>query len=243
MIEAFSREYLGDILKKRSTKFFGDGAVDLEAFAKSHAELWELVPSEIETSMLGSSEEGLRRRRSIGAQVEIVRRQDITQVQVSPTGREADGRSESTEEGNEAVVPGKLLEIVDNAGSTGLDGFYLRIPVSAAKAFGEIIRTFSTFAVVWYANCITWSGTDNLDTAFLYHVTLEELIHGASEAHGMIDLNSSRLQFFKEQVYFFVPNNFHEYLIPKENGKAIKISVTHQLVDLEKSRAWTTRSL
>ena len=40
MIEAFSREYLGDTLKKRSTKFFGDGAVDLEAYAKSHAELW-----------------------------------------------------------------------------------------------------------------------------------------------------------------------------------------------------------
>ena len=189
MIEAFSREYLGDTLKRRSTKFFGDGAIDLESFAKSHSELWELVPSEIETSMMGPSEEGVRRR-SLGAQVEIVSSQDITQVRVS-SGNEY-YQAEAAEDSNGADVPGKLLQIIDNNGSTGLGGFYIRIPISASKAFGEIIRTFSSFAVVWFANCITWSGTDELDTAFLYHVTLEELIHGVAEPHGAIELDSSR---------------------------------------------------
>ena len=240
MIEAFSREYLGDTLKKRSTKFFGDGAVDLEAYAKSHSELWELVPSEIETSMLGPSEEGLRKR-SLGAQVEIVRAQDITQVQVSSGGGNEDFESRADDHAENTGIPGKLLEIVDSDGSTGLGGFYIRIPISASKAFGEIIRTFSTFAVVWFANCITWSGTDNLDTAFLYHVTLEELIHGVAEPHGMIELDSSRLQYFRDQVYFYIPSSFHQYLVPRNEDKAIKVSVTHQLVDLGKSRAWTTR--
>ena len=110
------------------------------------------------------------------------------------------------EDGDGTSVPGKLLEIVDNAGSTGLGGFYIRIPVSASKAFGEIIRTFSTFAVVWFANCITWSGTDNFDTAFLYHVTLDELIRGEGSHTVVVDLDSTRLQFYKEQVYFiFLP--------------------------------------
>ena len=240
MIEAFSREYLGDTLKKRSTKFFGDGAVDLESYAKSHAELWELVPSEIETSMLGPSEQGVRRR-SLGAQVEIVRTQDITQVQVSSDNERGDYQTQAVDHAIDTDVPGKLLEIIDSHGSTGLGGFYIRIPVSASKAFGEIIRTFSTFAVVWFANCITWSGTDDLDTAFLYHVTLEELIHGVAEPHGVIDLDSSRLQYFRDQVYFYIPTGFHRYLVPREDGKAIKVSVTHQLVDLGKSRAWTTR--
>ena len=240
MIEAFSREYLADTLKKRSTKFFGDGAVDLEAFAKSHSELWELVPSEIETSMLGSSEEGLRKR-GLGAQVEIVRKQDITQVQVSSAADDEDYQSRGEDHVDNSEVPGKLLEIVDSDGSTGLGGYYIRIPISASKAFGEIIRTFSTFAVVWFANCITWSGTDDLDTAFLYHVTLEELIHRATEPHGMIDLDSTRLQYFRDQVYFYIPYRFHQYLVPKDEEKAIKVSVTHQLVDLGKSRAWTTR--
>ena len=166
MIEAFSREYLGDTLKRRSRKFFGDGAVDLEAFAKSHSELWELVPSEIETSMLGGSEEGLRRR-SLGAQVEIVRPQDITQVQVSSGAGEDLYRSRADDDANSSEIPGKLLQIVDVNGSTGLRGYYIRIPISASKAFGAIIRTFGNFAVVWFANCITWSGTDDLDTAFL----------------------------------------------------------------------------
>ena len=238
MIEAFSREYLGDTLKRRSTKIFGDGAIDLEAFAKSHSELWELVPSEIETSMMGPSEEGVRRR-SLGAQVEIVSSQDITQVQVS-SGNEH-YQAEAAEDSNGADVPGKLLQIIDNNGSTGLGGFYIRIPISASKAFGEIIRTFSSFAVVWFANCITWSGTDELDTAFLYHVTLEELIHGVAEPHGAIELDSSRLQYFRDHVYFFIPTDFHQYIVPKDEENAIKVSVTHQLVDLGKSRAWTTR--
>lgn len=238
MIEAFSREYLGDTLKKRSTKFFGDGAIDLEAFAKSHSELWELVPSEIETSMMGPSE-GAVRRRGFGAQVEIVSAQDITQVQVSPGSEHY--QAHAAENGSDAGVPGKLLQIVDNNAGTGLGGYYIRIPISASKAFGEIIRTFSTFAVVWFANCITWSGTDELDTAFLYHVTLEELIHGVAEPHGAIELDSSRLQYFRNHVYFFIPTDFHRYIVPRNEENAIKVSVTHQLVDLGKSRAWTTR--
>ena len=240
MIEAFSREYLGDTLKRSSTKFFGDGAVDLEAYAKSHSELWELVPSEIETSMLGPSEEGVRRR-SLGAQVEIVRTQDITQIRVPSADADGDCQGTPTDHDIDTGTPGKLLEILDGRGSTGLGGFYLRIPVSASKAFGEIIRTFSDFAVVWFANCITWSGTDTIDTAFLYHVTLEELIHGMAEPHGVIELDSSRLQYYKEQVYFFIPTDFLRYLVPREEDAVIKVSVTHQLVDLGKSRAWTTR--
>ena len=214
--------------------------MNLESFAKSHSELWELVPSEIETSMLGPSEEG-QRKRTLGAQIEIVRAQDITQVQISSGTGEGNYQTQTEGHTNSGDTPGKLLEIVDSNGSTGLNGFYLRIPISASKAFGEIIRTFSTFAVVWFANCITWSGTDDLDTAFLYHVTLEELIHGVTEPHGVIELDSSRLQYFRDQVYFYIPSSFHKYLVPRDEEKSIKVSVTHQLVDLGKSRAWTTR--
>ena len=155
--------------------------------------------------MLASSKEQSRRRRNVGAHVEIVRRQDITQVQVFPAGHASEYPSDPVDDERDVVTPGKLLEIVDNSGSTGLEGFYLRIPLSASKAFGEIIRTFSTFAVVWFANCITWSGTDALDTAFLYHVTLEELIHGTSQPHGVIDLDSSRLQFLGNRSIFLFP--------------------------------------
>ncbi len=240
MIEAFSREYLGDTLRKRSTKFFGDGAINLEAYAKSHAELWELVPSEIETSLLDIPEQNQQRVPRTGGQVEIVRQQDITQVNVAEDGNQQDFLADGGQT-DDAAVPGKLLEIVDKSGSTGLGGFYIRIPVSASQAFGEIIRTFSNFAILWFANRITWSGSDNLETAFLYHVTLDRLMSSATEPHGAIDLDTTRLQYFKGQIYFYIPPDFHQYLVPSKDTETIKVSVTHELVDLGRSRAWTSR--
>lgn len=240
MIEAFCREYLGDTLRKRSTKFFGDGAINLEAYAKSHAELWELIPSEIEMSMLDSPEVDTGRVMRTGGRIEIVRVQDITQVQISSVGEQQQMSTDHGEQDDESEVPGKLLEIVDPSGATGLAGYYIRIPISASKAFGEIIRAFSNFAILWFANRITWSGTDNVDTAFLYHVTLDQLMGANSEPHGSIELKSTRLQYFKDQIYFYIPPEFHQYLVPSGEVPTIKVSVTHELVDLGRSRAWTS---
>ncbi len=56
MIEAFCREYLADTLKRQSPKFFGSGAIDLDAYSKSHAELWELLSTDIEISRIEASD-------------------------------------------------------------------------------------------------------------------------------------------------------------------------------------------
>src|SRR4029079_8607282 len=53
MIETFCREYLGETLKRQSLKFFGSGAIDLDAFSKANSELWELVLDDIEASPIG----------------------------------------------------------------------------------------------------------------------------------------------------------------------------------------------
>lgn len=234
MMEAFCREYLGDTLKRSSTKFFGTGAIDLDKYAKAHAELWELVSTEIETSLLQSP--SMQRSGGAGGRVEIVRMQDVTQVQVSATG----GAAESSA-GTEMDAPGKLLHVIDETGKTGTAGFYIRIPASASAAFGEIIRSFSSIAVLWFANSITWSATDQTTTAFLFNVRLDRIIGLVGEqSHGSLDISVGRLQQYKGQIYMFIPPLLEKYVVPTPD-EPIRVGVTHELVDLERPRAWVAK--
>jgi molecular chaperone HtpG len=235
MMEAFCREYLGDTLKRQSTKFFGTGAIDLDTYAKSHAELWELVSTEIETSLLAAPANWGSGGRS-GGRVEIVRAHDVTQVQISNAG----GTPETIGD-DVATAPGKLLHIVDDTELTGLDGYYIRIPASASVAFGEIIRGFPAIGVLWFANRITWSATDQISTAFLFSVRLDRMMGMAGEpSHGSFDIPAVRLQDYKGQIYMFIPPALEEYLVPQDD-KAIRVEVTHELVDLERPRAWIAK--
>jgi hypothetical protein len=243
MIEAFCREYLGETLKRESPKFFGSGAIDLDAYSKSHAELWELLSSDIETSRIQppvSPEDREHRRRP--ARIEIVRRQDIARLRISS----AQGVSE---QGSEASTAGegdksetrraKLLRIVDETGVTGLSGYYLRIPESAASAFDEILQSLSTFVVVWFANRVTWQVSDLKSTAFLFDVTLDRLI--ATESHGAVELPQAKIQRYNGQIYFYIPEPLTPYLVPKTDTEAFKIEVRPELVDLTRARSWTAR--
>ena len=168
MIEAFCREYLGDTLKRQSPKFFGSGAIDLDAYSKSHAELWELLATDIEISRIqapdGNPPAAATQRI---ARIEIVRSGDVEHITIASESGVTS--SSTTNEDASATLgrPPKLLHIVDETRATGLEGFYLRIPESATAAFGELIRTFPAFVVVWFANRITWQGSDSRINGFL----------------------------------------------------------------------------
>jgi len=245
MIEAFCREYLGDTLKRESPKFFGSGAIDLDAYSKSHAELWELMSSDIEISTIAGAAASRGRR---GGRIEIVRRQDIAQVEISAeSGVTEEQPAQPPLAGTEAPEPrepAKLLRIVDQTGSTGLEGYYLRIPESATAAFGDLIRTFSSFAILWFANRITWQGSDLKSTAFLFDVTLDRLIKAEASggaAHGALELSQVRIQNYKNQIYFYIPSLLTEYMVPRDESDSIKIEVKPELVDLTRPRSWIAK--
>lgn len=237
MIEAFCREYLGDTLKRQSVKLFGSGAIDLEAFSKANSELWELVLDDIEVSRIGLPETAARPG---GGHVQVVRRQDIAQVTISSGGVTASPSADpSGKKGS------KLLQIVDETGSTGLHGYYLRIPESATAAFGDIVRTFPQFAVVWFANRVTWQGCDpNNATAFLFDITLDRFVaaeEAGLAAHGAMELATSQVQTYEGQIYFFIPPSLQDRIIPRDANDVIKLQVRHELVDLHRARAWTSK--
>jgi len=235
MIEAFCREYLGDTLKRQSVKLFGSGAMDLDAFSKANAELWELVFDDIEVSKIGSD---LSARPS-GGRLQVVRQQDITQVTISATG--VSGPADPA-----TKRASKLLQIVDETGTTGLAGFYLRIPETATAAFGDIIRTLPQFAVVWFANRVTWQGCDpNAGTAFLFDITLDRFV-GASggeglAAHGAMELSPIKLQTYEGQIYFFIPAELQGRIVPRDAQDVVKLQVRNELVDLQRARSWTSK--
>lgn len=238
MIEAFCREYLGDTLKRQSVKLFGSGAIDLDAFSKANSELWELVLDDIEVSRIGLPEESVVRPG--GGRMQVVRRQDIAQVTISAEGVTATPASDPT--GKKAS---KLLRIVDETGTTGLAGYYLRIPESATAAFGDIVRTFPQFAVVWFANRVTWQGCDPANaTAFLFDITLDRFVgadEGGLAAHGAAELATSQVQTYEGQIYFFIPPSLQDRIIPRDGNDVIKLQVRHELVDLHRARAWTSK--
>lgn len=237
MIEAFCREYLGDTLKRQSVKLFGSGAIDLDAFSKANSELWELVLDDIEVSRIGLPETPVRPG---GRRIQIVSLNDIAQVTISSGG--VTTTDSSDQNGKKAS---KLLQIIDETGTTGLQGYYLRIPESATAAFGDIIRTFPQFAVVWFANRVTWQGCDpNNATAFLFDITLDHFVAAEEQglaAHGAMELSTSQVQTYEGQIYFYIPPALQDRVTPREASDVIKLQVRHELVDLQRARAWTSK--
>lgn len=238
MIEAFCREYLGDTLKRQSVKLFGSGAIDLDAFSKANSELWELVLDDIEVSRIGLPEASVRPG---GGRVQVVSANDIAQVTISAGG----GVTTSAPLDPSGKKAPKLLQIIDETETTGLQGYYLRIPESATAAFGDIIRTFPQFAVVWFANRVTWQGCDpNNATAFLFDVTLDRFVAAEERglaAHGAMELSTSQVQTYQEQIYFYIPPDLQDHITPRDANDVIKLQVRHELVDLQRARAWTSK--
>ena len=244
MIEAFCREYLGDTLKRQSPKFFGSGAIDLDTFSKSHVDLWELVSTDIAESLIIDPDKKISSTKH-PARIEIVHIGDVAHVTISKdqgVNEQTQNQQPSNSIQSAESLP-KLLHINDETGVTGLTGYYLRIPVSATLAFGELIRTFPSFAVVWFANRVTWSGSDMNSTAFVFDVTLDRMISAnGTLAQGAMELGTSKVQMYREQIYFFIPQNIQDYLVPTNSGPSIKIEIRHELIDLTGSRSWTAKN-
>ncbi len=237
MIETFCREYLGETLKRESLKFFGSGAVDLEILSKANSETWELVLGDIEVSRIALSDQHGKSAAAGGGgarRVEVVGRSDIAHVTISKGGGVVEPPPTSDRPAS------KLLHIVDESGTTGLGGYYLRIPESATSAFGDIIQGFPSFAVVWFANRITWQGSDLSQTAFVFDITLDRfLITDAS--YGAEELTRAQVQKYSNQLYFFIPSAVVDGVVPNSAEDLIRIQIRHELIDLNRARAWTSK--
>ncbi len=225
LIATFVREYLGPSLKKFSPRFFGDGALNLEMLAKKRSELWVLLKDDI----------GVVRQ---GGRHQVVRRSDVRVVNVGGGGQS----QQDTE--NQPGRPPRILQVVDDRTSTGIAGYYIRLPDTAFNAYGDLLPGLDSRGVVWAGNKIEYVASDTVSAAFQYEIRLDEVvgvnIEGQQRAEGAIQLEQP-LQSMFGGLYFPIPPPLEPFLVPHGDSEIRLELMPGNLIDMRTAKHWTPR--
>ncbi|MCY3605657.1 MAG: ATP-binding protein [Gammaproteobacteria bacterium] len=217
LISIFCREYIGPALKKWSPKFFGDGALNLEMFARRRSELWVLVKDDI----------GVVRK---GGQRQVVTQQDVAVINVA--------NQEVTQ--MDAKNPHRLLLIVDEDDRTNLSGHYIRLPGWAYDAYGDLVLDCDARGVVWTGNRVTFVASDGVSAQFQYDIRLDEIVGvdmaGVLRAEGALELNRP-LQSLFDGLYFPIPIQLTRFLVPS-GSEEIRLDLHCEWVDMRSRQLW-----
>lgn len=221
LIASFCREYLGPSLKKWSPRFFGDGALNLEMLAKRRSELWILLKDDIGT---------VRK----GGQRQIVTRSDVQVVNVGGGGQ---AQPDVPPVGNKQP---RILHIIDETRQTELDGYYIRLPESAFKAYGDLLPGCDSRGVVWAGNKILYVASDAVSASFQYEIRLDEIVaaevNGGVRAEGALPLGRP-LQEMYGGAYFPVPVPLEPFLVPRGNAE-IRLELHCDWIDMRTAKHW-----
>ena len=223
MVSAFCREYLGPVLRSRSPKFFGSGAVNLDWLVEHQSEAWILLTSEI--AVVNRT-----------PRPQVVTSSDIQVITTSPEGEYL-----SADAGETTAEP-KLVQIEGGEAFEDLNGYYLRVPSGASLAFGDLIVDLDDRGAIWMGNRISLVASDAISTAFHFDIQLGRLLVTTgteSLSHGAVDLKRPIQRIFGG-LYFPIPPELQEYLVPA-GDQEIHIRVQCDLVDFAGSRGWEAR--
>ena len=217
LISIFCREYIGPALKKWSPRFFGDGALNLELFARRRSELWVLVKDDI----------GVVRK---GGQRQVVSQKDVAVLNVA--------NQEATEV--DRKNPRRLLLIVDEDARTSLGGYYIRLPSWAFDAYGDLVPDCDTRGVVWTGNRVTFVASDGVSAQFQYDIRLDEIVgvdvDGMLRAEGALELDRA-LQSLFGGLYFPIPTELTGFLVPS-GAEEIRLDLHCEWVDMRSRQLW-----
>ena len=223
MVSAFCREYLGPTLRSRSPKFFGNGAVNLDWLVEHQSEAWILLTGDI--AVVNRT-----------ARPQVVTASDIQVITISP---EAGAQSPDS---RDVRAEPKLVKIEGGEDFGEHNGYYLRIPNGATSAFGDVIVDCDDRGAIWMGNRVSLVASDAISTAFHFDIQLGRLLVTTGTgllSHGAVELDRRIQQLFKG-LYFPVPSELEEYLIPV-GDQEIHIKVQCDLVDFAGLRGWEAR--
>jgi hypothetical protein len=223
LIATFCREYLGPSLKKWSPRFFGDGALNLELLAKRRSELWILLKDDI----------GIVRK---GGQKQVVTRSDVQVVTVG-------GGQQQQPEPQPGKPPPRIIQVIDERGTTGLAGYYLRLPDPAFRAYGDLLPECQSRGVVWVGNKITYIASDTVSAAFQYEIRVDELVianmNGTPRAEGALELDRE-LQEMYGGIYFPVPGPLEPFIVPK-GEEELRLELHCDWIDTRTAKHWAAQ--
>lgn len=224
LVSTFCHEYLGPSLKKWSPRFFGNGALNLDLLSKRRSELWVLVKDDV----------GIVRK---GGQKQVVTRSDVHVVDVRP-GQAAAAQPDPTK------AKPRILRIVDEDGSTGMSGHYIRLPDSAFNAYGDLLPECESRGVVWAGNKIEYVVSDAVSAAFKYEIRLDQVVAtisttGEARADGARELDRPLQQMFGG-LYFPIPPLLEPFLVP-QNDNEIRLELFADWFDIRTAKHWTPK--
>ena len=225
LIGTFCREYLGAILRKKSPKFFGSGAINLDSLEKKRSEMWVLVKDDIHTVSRTS-----RRQ--------VMRRSDVHTITAGGATAHP-GQNEPP-----LVRYPKLLHIQGDAEFAEILGYYIRIPDPATAAFGDVIKQYDNRGVVWAGNKVLFVASDGINSAFQFEVRLEHVITtgtGDQRTNEGAEQAVRSVQEVNGGLYFPLPSVLESVLVPSEHDE-IRIEVSSgDWIDTKNAHAWRAR--
>jgi hypothetical protein len=223
LIASFCREYLGPSLKRWSPRFFGDGALNLEMLAKRRSELWILLKDDVGTVRKGGKRQ-------------IVTRSDVQVVHVGGGEAQSDGPPSNNKKP-------RILNIIDDTGQTGLGGYYIRLPESGFKAYGDLLPECESRGVVWAGNKILYVASDTVSASFHYEIRLDEIVtadvDGGPRAEGALPLGRPFQEMY-DGVYFPIPEPLESFLVPKGDAE-IRVELHCDWIDMRTARHWAAQ--
>lgn len=223
LIAAFCREYLGPSLKKWSPRFFGDGALNLELLAKRRSEFWLLLKDDI----------GVVRK---GGQRQVFTQSDVRVVTVGS------GNQQQQESALGKHSP-RLLQIIDDQSTTGVGGYYIRLPDTAFAAYGDLLPECDSRGVTWGGNRILYVASDTVSAAFQYEILLDEIVstetNGETRGEGALALDRALQEIFGG-LYFPIPKQLERYLVP-QGAEEIRLQLNCDWFDMRTARHWTPK--
>ena len=227
LVSTFCHEYLGPSLKKWSPRYFGNGAINLELLSKRRSELWVLVKDDVGT---------VRK----GGQKQVVTSSDVHVVNVQPTHS---AQAAAPQPDQNKVKP-RILLIVDEDGTTGIGGHYIRLPDSAFNAYGDLLPDCESRGVVWAGNKIEYVVSDAVSAAFRYEIRLDQVVAAASaggvtRAEGALPLDRP-LQSMFGGLYFPIPSPLEPFLVPSANNE-IRLELFADWFDIRTAKHWTPK--
>ncbi len=238
MATEFCREYLSSVLKSKSPKFFGSGALNIDEIMKRRAELWRIEAADIAVDTRGEVPRVPVHFGGFGVP-QVVTAASIMEVEVGAPSTEVEGDAQTAERQAtptpEPERDQKILKIVDLSGKLGIGGYYFRIMDAPAKTFGNEIQTMTEVFASWFANRVTYVFSDGVGTAFQYELRLNSFIKVDGDAGGMMRLTRP-LQGFATAMFIQVPEKLEPFIIPAY-GKEILVTVNYDWIDLRQGRA------
>ena len=112
----------------------------------------------------------------------------------------------------------RLIQVIDEQGTTGMGGYYLRLPDPAFSAYGDLLPECESRGVVWAGNKIMYVASDTVSAAFQYEIRVDEVVaanvNGSIRAEGAIQLDRPFQEMFGG-MYFPIPDPLERFLVPQ----------------------------